>query len=113
MLGKLVMKMESMVRAQGMMYNAVMQSVLLYGRETWVVMGDIMKVREGFHPWVSKRVTGMTARCTTSGEWEWTLVAKVLVTDGLWPTKEYIQRRQVAVAAQVAYRPIYEMFTWT
>ena len=46
-----------------------------------------------------------------SGEWEWPPVAEALETAGLWPIKEYIQRRQDTVAAQVACHPIYELFT--
>ena len=33
-----------------------------------------------------------------------------LETYGLWKIKEYIQKRQVNVVAQVACRPIYELF---
>ena len=32
------------VRSQGAIYKAVAQSVLLYGSESWVVTGDILKV---------------------------------------------------------------------
>ena len=34
---------------QGSMYKAVAQSVILYGRESWVVMGGMPKFLEGFH----------------------------------------------------------------
>ena len=36
-------KMGATVRARGMMYKAVDQSVLLYGSDSWVVMGVMLK----------------------------------------------------------------------
>ena len=35
--------------------------VLLYGCESWVVTGAIMKVLEGFHHRVAQRLAGLTA----------------------------------------------------
>ena len=72
-------------------------------------MGYILRVLEGFHHQVAIRITGMTARRTTSGEWECPPVAEALDTSGIWPIKEYIQRRQANVAAQVDCHPIYEL----
>ena len=44
-----LVKRVSMVRARGMIYKEVDQSVLLYGRESWVVTGGVIKVLKGFH----------------------------------------------------------------
>ena len=44
----------------GIMHKAVTHSVLLYGNEIWVVTGEMLKVLEGFHNWVVRRITGMT-----------------------------------------------------
>ena len=46
----------------------------------------------------------------TGGEWKWPLVAFVLDTAGIWPIKEYIQRRLATIVYQVACRTIYELF---
>ena len=43
-----------------MMYKAVVQAVLLYGIESWVVIYAMMVVLEGFHHRVSRQVMGMT-----------------------------------------------------
>ena len=43
----------------------------------------------------------MTARRTTSGEWECPPVANVLETAGLWPIKEDIKQSQDTIAEQV------------
>ena len=37
------------VRVRGTMYKAVAQLVLLYGRESWVVTGEMIKVLTAFH----------------------------------------------------------------
>ena len=50
--------MGSTVRAQGMMYKAVVQLVLLYGSESWVVTRAMVKVLEGFHKLGSKNYYG-------------------------------------------------------
>ena len=95
--------------AWGAIYKAILHSVLLYGRKSWAVTGDILKVLEGFHNWLERQLTGMTVRRTTRGEWYWPPVADVLYTTELWPIKEYIQRRHTTLADKVAYRPIYEI----
>ena len=68
MMGNVVSKMGEMVRAWGMLYNSVLQSVLLYGSESWVVTGTILKVLEGFHHQVARKIIDMTERWTTRGE---------------------------------------------
>ena len=47
MVGKLVLKMGKMVQAWVILYKAVVQLVLLYSSEIWVVTGSILKVIEG------------------------------------------------------------------
>ena len=76
-----------MVRAWGIMYKEVVQSVLLYGSESWVVTGGMLKVLEVFHHRLSKRILGMTAHRTTGGEWEWTPVAEALKAAGILKIK--------------------------
>ena len=58
------------MQARGMMYKAVAQSVLLYESKIWVVMGDMLKVLEGFHHRAARRITGMTATHGTGREQE-------------------------------------------
>ena len=49
MVGKVAQKIGEMVRMRVMLYKSVVQSVLLYGSESWVVTGAILKVLEVFH----------------------------------------------------------------
>ena len=53
MITRVLAKMGATVRARGMMYKAVSQSVLLYDSGSWVVTGDMLKVLTGFHHWVA------------------------------------------------------------
>ena len=102
MVGKVVSKTGATVRARGILYKSVLQSVLLYGSESWVVTGDMLKVIECFHHQVARRMTGATAQHMAGGEWEWPLVAETMETSGLWKIKGYIKRRKDTVVAQVA-----------
>ena len=82
-----------MVWARGMLYKSVEQTVLLYGSESWVVMGEMLNLLDGFHHRTACWITGMTDRHMKDGEWEYPPVAGTMEAAGIWPIKEYIQRR--------------------
>ena len=67
-----------------------MQLMLLYRIKSWVVMGAMLKVLEGFCNLVARIITVMIAQHMVIGECEWTPVAEVLKTTGLWKIKYYI-----------------------
>ena len=69
----------------------------------------MIKLLEVFHNQEVRWIAGIMAQHMTSGEWERPSVADTLETAGIWKIKDYIQRRQATIAAQVAYRPIYEL----
>ena len=75
----------------GILYKEVVQSVMLYGRESWGMTWSMLKVLDVFYHQVARRMMGITAQCTTSGEWECPLVDEALETSGIWTIKEYIQ----------------------
>ena len=68
MVGRLLERTGETVQDRGAMYKALMQSVLFYGSEIWVVTGEMLKVLEGFHPRAAQRITGMTAKRRTGEE---------------------------------------------
>ena len=57
------------VRARGMMYKAVAKLVILYGSESWVVTGVMLKVLEGFHHRAARQFTEITETRGAGGEW--------------------------------------------
>ena len=84
-------KSEATILVKGSIYKAIVKSVLLYGRNSGVVTGSIIKVIEVLHNWSSIWIVEMMEQHTTSGEWEWTLVADTLDTSVIWTIKDYIQ----------------------
>ena len=45
----------------GVVYKSYVCTLLLYGSESWVVIGAMLKVLEGFHNWEFRRIVGMAA----------------------------------------------------
>ena len=59
-----------MVRASGMIYKAAAQTVLIYGRKSWVVTGARLTVLEGFHHWVAIQIAANKAWHAGDNGWE-------------------------------------------
>ena len=78
MISKLLTNMGLMVRALGILYKSVEQTVLLYERDNRVVTGAMLKVLEGFHHWEARWIAGMTDRRTEEIEWKYPPVVDVL-----------------------------------
>ena len=73
------------VQDQGEMYKAVAQLVLLYGNDSWVVTGEMLKVLVEFHHRAEKRITGMTSKRGAGGEWYFQAVEKAMGSAGPHP----------------------------
>ena len=56
MVAKVLVKAGVVVWAQMMMHKGVVNTVLLYGIEIWVVTGAMLTVLVGFHHWMARRV---------------------------------------------------------
>ena len=69
MVGKVAQKIGEMVRMRVMLYKSVLQSVLPYESESWVVTGAMLKVLEVFHHRVARIITGMALQRMTGREW--------------------------------------------
>ena len=92
------------MRAQAMVHKALAQKVLLYGSDSWVVTEAMLKVLEGLHHRVDRRIAGMQYRKVGEELWGWSSV-----TSGLWTMKEYIWRRLDTIAEYITNHPIYEL----
>ena len=57
--GKVVTNAEATVQAQGNFYKAIMQFVLLYVGDNWVVTGTMINLLEGFHHQAAMRILEM------------------------------------------------------
>ena len=49
MVGKVVTKIGEILTLQGISCKKIMQSGFLYGSESWAVMGEMLKLLEGFN----------------------------------------------------------------
>ena len=67
---KVLSKTGSMVQSSGILYKAVVQTVLLYGSESWGATEAMLKVLEGFHHRESRRIVVMMAWHAEDREWE-------------------------------------------
>ena len=57
------------MQSRGMVYNSVAQTVLLYGRKSWVLIGEMFNIPESFHHRAAKQITGMTDKRVTDMKW--------------------------------------------
>ena len=99
------------IKDQAMIYKAVVQEVLLYGREIWVFRYAIVLVLEGFNHRIARRIVGIMERMREGGEWEWDSVEVALEAIGLWLMRYYMQRRKATIAKYVMGRINYNMCT--
>ena len=61
-MAKVLTRTGSTVQAPAMLYRAVANTVLIYGSESWVVAGAMIKVLEKFYHRVSRQIAGKTDR---------------------------------------------------
>ena len=102
---------QKVARTQGAMYKAATKSVILYGREIWVVTGKMLKVMKGLHHQAAQWITCMTENRGAGRECEYPLVVEEMEAAGIHPIGMYIMRRQATIAERVYCRPIYKIFT--
>ena len=71
MIARVLERTGAMVRAWGDIYKKVAQSVLHYKSMSWVVTGEMLKVVTALNHRAARQITGMTAKCGASREWEY------------------------------------------
>ena len=54
---------------RAMMYKAAVQTVIIYGRESWVVTEATLKVMEGLHNWFAWRISEIPDSQIREGDW--------------------------------------------
>ena len=81
------------------LFKSVVQSVLLFGAETWVVTPCMVRVLGGLQYQVTWRLTGQIPRQRMDGKWEYTLVETARAEEGFDPMETYI-RQMHTLAAQ-------------
>ena len=64
------MKAGEILQARDMFHKAVVQAVLVYGSDIWVIVYSMMKVLEGFHHQITQIITGKMERIIGTEGWE-------------------------------------------
>ena len=57
--------------------------MIIYGRYSWVIMEEMMKVLEGFHHQIMRRITGKTACRVGEEGWEFYLTGEAIEATGI------------------------------
>ena len=92
-----------------MLYVAVVQAVLLYWSETWVISPCIGRNLGGFHHRVDRRLTGRKPRKGQEEGWVYPQLEDTMTEAGLKGVETYVSRQQNTVAQYIATRPIMDL----
>lgn len=88
-------------------YKAVVQAVLLYGAESWVLSLAMEKKLNSFHHRCARYITGQHIRQNPDESWTCPSSEYVLIKAGLWTIKEYVRRRRSTVRRDIVAKFIY------
>ena len=91
----------------GYFYKAVVQAILLYGSETWILTEGLKRQFQSFHSRVARFLTGKHIWPLEDGSWHCPSTEDVLREAGLETVEEYILRRRQTVRGFVRHRPVY------
>ena len=92
-----------------MLYRAVVQVLLLFGVDSWVLSAAISRKLEGVHVGFLIQVTGQTAKRQRYGTCRSVVAASVLKGEVTQALRTYIEKRQEKVAEWVVLSPILEV----
>ena len=107
-IGKILSKEKAKPRIMAIFYKAVVQSVLLYGSESWVLTKKMLQTLRSFHHRCARYITNRHIKQDMeTGEWSYPNTKATLEEAGLWTIEEYIERRRNTVMNYVKERAIY------
>ena len=89
-------------------YKAVVQAVLLYGAESWVITDRMWRAINSFHNRCTRYISGEHIRQKPNGEWDQPATKRVLEQCRLLTVEEYIAKRKETVKTFVENRPVYK-----
>ena len=89
-------------------YKAVVQTVLLFGSETWVISPAMLRTLEGFHHRIARQISGHKPEKLESGEWCYQPREEAREACGLRTMEEYISQRRQYIIQYIIDRPIFK-----
>ena len=93
----------------GNFFKAVVQQVLLFGAETWVVSPMTERALSAFIHGAARRLTGRQPRRGRDGKWHYPSLEGAMKEAELTDVHTSIQRRQNTVAQYIAMRPLLDL----
>ena len=87
-------------------YITIVQSVLLYGYESWVIDKSSWNRLKSFHMRCARHIAGRHIRFLSDDTWEYPSSTGVLEDCGLFDIKTYILRRRSTLHRYLLTRPI-------
>ena len=93
----------------GHIYLAVVQLVLLYGSETWVLTPHMHRMWNGFHHRVACILTGRQPWKGQDKGWVYPPLEDAMVEAGLQEVETYVSCRQNIMAQYIVTRPIMDL----
>ena len=96
-------------RISGAFFKGVVQQVLLFGAETWVVTPRMERALSGFLHGASRRLIGRQARRGRNGAWHYPSLEGAMREAGLTDIGKSIANRQNTVAQYIATRPLLDL----
>ena len=88
-------------------YLTIVQSVLLYGAETWCLTQRQMSLLSSFHNRCARSLTKRWIRRKEDGTWDCPGMAETFRVSGLVPIQQYISKRKAALLPHARSRAIY------
>ena len=96
-------------QVSGFFFKAVVQSVLLFGTETWVVNPCMGRFLGGFQYQMVRQLRGRLSLRRSDGRWEYTSSEVEREDTGFEPMETYIWKNQNTGAQYIATWPIMEL----
>ena len=88
------------------LFKSVVQAVLLFGAETWVLNPRIERALESFMHGAARRITGKQPQRGGGGKWTYPPLKEAMLEAGFEGIRKAVTRRQNMVAQYIATRPI-------
>jgi hypothetical protein len=94
-ISRLLARTSASPQISSLFYKATVQTVLLYGSETWVINREILQLLLSFHHSIARRLTGRFPRpIPGTDEWTHPSIQETLQRAGLFQIEEYLRRRR-------------------
>ena len=96
-------------RVSGNFFKAVVQAVLLFGAETWLMTPRIERALESFMHRDALNITGKQPRRGGGGQWTYPPLKEAMREAGFEGIRKAVTRKQNMVAQYIVTRPIMDL----